>query len=142
MITEDYVSFEVAKLLKEKGFNWEWSPFYSEQDRDEWSRNNNYNIPNPNYDANIPFDSKILNVIAPHVSLQMAMKWLRKVHNLHCAVDYDFVLGWYCQITSLKETIEYDYEEMKHYHPDKDNGFSSPEEACEEAIKYCLENLI
>ena len=75
-------------------------------------------------------------------TLQMAMKWLRREHKLHCAVDYDFVLGWYCQITSLKETVVYDYEEMKHYHPEKGNGFSSPEEACEEAIKYCLEKLI
>ena len=71
MITEDYVSFEVAKLLKEKGFNWEQSPFYSEQDRDEWVQNNNYNIPNPNYDETIPFDSETLNVVAPHVSLQI-----------------------------------------------------------------------
>ena len=30
-ITEDYVSFETAKLLKEKGFDWDESPFYSEQ---------------------------------------------------------------------------------------------------------------
>lgn len=38
MITEDYVSFQTAKLLKEKGFDWPESPFYSEQDRDEWRR--------------------------------------------------------------------------------------------------------
>ena len=127
MITEDYVSFEVAKLLKEKGFDIYVSSFYDvegEFNRKEadwnWNIGSRYSAP----------------------TLQMAMKWLRRVHNLHCAVDYDFVLGWYCQITSLKETVEYDYEEMKHYHPEKDNGFSSPEEACEEAIKYCLENLI
>ena len=127
MITEDYVSFEVAKLLKEKGFDIYVSSFYDvegEFNRKEadwnWKSGSRYSAP----------------------TLQMAMKWLRRVHNLHCAVDYDFVLGWYCQITSLKETVEYDYEEMKHYHPEKDNGFSSPEEACEEAIKYCLENLI
>lgn len=111
MTTEDYVSFETAKLLKEKGFDEKCQQYYGD-----------YKYPCP--------------------TLQMAMKWLREVHNLHCAVDYDFVLGWYCQITSLKETVEYDYEEMKHYHPDKDNGFSSPEEAYEVAIKYCLENLI
>lgn len=124
MITEDYVSFETAKLLKEKGFDeptlWfyvgDGTKLYAHKTAgDDWWR---------------------------RPTLQMAMKWLREVHNLHCAVDYDFVLGWYCQITSLKETVEYDYEEMKHYHPDKDNGFSTPEEACEEAIKYCLENLV
>lgn len=142
MITEDYVSFETAKLLKEKGFDWDESPFYSEQDRDEWRQNNNYTIPNTSYNPDLPFDSETITLIAPHVSLQMAMKWLREKYNLHCNSDYDFVLGWYCEITSLKETVEYDYEEMKHYHPDHNYGFSTPEEACEEAVKYCLENLV
>ena len=134
MITENYVSLETAKLLKEKGFDEEVKSFYSydsifkmynfEED-DRWDVPNNWG----EYYWSAP-------------TLQMAMKWLREVHNLHCSVDYDYVLGWYCQITSLKETVEYDYEEMKHYHPEKDNGFSSPEEACEAAIKYCLEKLI
>lgn len=124
MITEDYVSFETAKLLKEKGFD------------EKCYVNYNFNGETQYFNYQIPSDG----VACP--TLQMTMKWLRKVHNLHCAVDYDIVLGWYCQITSLKETVEYDYEEMKHYHPDKDNGFSSPEEAYEAAIKYCLEHKI
>lgn len=126
MIEEDYVSFEVAKLLEEKGFNrvvFKNSPHYAYNADGQFS--------GPSWDAEYP---------AP--TLQMAMKWLREVHNLHCAVDYDYVLGWYCQITSLTETVEDRYKEMKYYHPDKDSGFSSPEEACEAAIKYCLENLI
>ena len=139
-ITEDYVSFETAKLLKKKGFNWEWSPFYSEQDRDKWARNNNYNIPNPNYDANIPFDSEILNVIAPHVSLQMAMKWLREKHSLHIQVFYDMEKSafWASIIPTMypisdkieQNTLSFDYKGITY------------EEACEAAIKYCLENLI
>ena len=136
MITEDYVSFETAKLLKEKGFDESTSMVYMpygdlcKLNRYDSIRNSNYNDITKNY----------FEYTAP--TLQMAMKWLREVHNLHCSVDYDYVLGWYCQITSLKETVEYDYEEMKRYHPEKDNGFSSSEEACEAAIKYCLENLI
>ena len=136
MITEDYVSFETAKLLKEKGFDESISMVYMpygdlcKLDRYDSIRNSNYNDITKNY----------FEYTAP--TLQMAMKWLREVHNLHCSVDYDYVLGWYCQITSLKETVEYDYEEMKRYHPEKDNGFSSSEEACEAAIKHCLENLI
>ena len=127
MITEDYVSFETAKLLKEKGFD-EVCCKYALNERI-------YN----NGDFVICHEDDV-EVGIP--TLQMAMKWLREEHGLHCHSDYDIVLGWYCQITSLTETVEYDYEEMKHYHPDKDNGFSSLEEACEAAIKYCLENLI
>jgi len=131
MMTEDYVSFETAKLLKEKGFDGDGSHFYENKKIvsfvDYWNRITPY--------------ERYCAIECP--TLQMAMKWLREVHNLHCAVDYDFALGWYCQITSLKETVEYDYEELvKHYHPEKNSGFSSPEEACESAIKYCLENLI
>ena len=133
MIKEAYVSFEVAKLLKEKGFDEPCHAYWHEYENRLIISHSMYeiqNITNPSF----------FGPAAP--TLQMAMKWLREVHNLHCAVYYDFVLGWYCQITSLKETVEYDYEEMKHYHPDKNNGFSSPEGAYEEAIKYCLENLI
>jgi hypothetical protein len=127
MTTEDYVSFETAKLLKEKGFDVYVSSFYD----------NEGNFSRKEADWNWNIGSRYS---AP--TLQMAMKWLREVHGLHCCSDYDIVLGWYCEITSLTEVVEYDYEEMKHYHPVRDHCFSSPEAACEAAIKYCLENLI
>lgn len=133
MITEDYVSLETAKLLKEKGFDCECKYFY-----DYYEENDEYVVCSIGGSCN----SKEYPTYYSMPTFQMAMKWLRKMYNLHCAIDYDFVLGWYCQITSLKETVKYDYEEMKHYHPDKHFGFSSSEEACEAAIKYCLENLI
>ena len=70
------------------------------------------------------------------------MKWLREKHNLYCNIDYDFRLGWNNKITSLKETvIDHDIE-MKTYLTNKVINYSSYEEACEDAIKYCLENLI
>ena len=128
MVTEDYVSLETAKLLKEKGFDEYCFAYYY----------------TPEFISHSSFEQKnteLDDAVYSAPTLQMAMKWLRRKHGLHCHSDYDIVLGWYCQITSLMETVEYDYEEMKHYHPDKDNGFSSPEEACEAAIKYCLENL-
>ena len=128
MITEDYVSFEVAKLLKEKGFDGITEKWYLKY-KGEYTLVSKGTAEHPDSSIDVP-------------TIQMAMKWLREVYSLHCNSDYDFVLGWYCQITSLKETVEYDYEEMKHYHPEKDSGFSSPEEACEAAIKYCLENLV
>ena len=127
MITEDYISFETAKLLKDKGFE-EYTPI-------------SYRLKD-GYFLQVPCRNGFDEGLVSKITLQMAMKWLREKHNFHCTVDYDFVLGWYCQITDLKETVEYDYEEMKHYHPDKSNGFSSSEEATEAAIKYCLENLI
>ena len=134
MITEDYVSFETAKLLKEKGFDAEC--------------NYEYGVPvvEQGYVLQMFFkpikNSELIDEAYAAPTLQMAMKWLREVHHKHCHVSLDYVLGWYIQIVDTQETVYvYDYEEMKIY-PDQDYGFNSYEEACESAIKYCLENLI
>lgn len=127
MITEDYVSFETAKLLKEKGFDEATYHDYAPNGV-RW------------------FQEVLVNhnsqggVACP--TLQMAMKWLRKEHNLHCDIGYDFKLGWCIQITSLKEIVQDHYTEMKTYLPHKADNYPSYEEACEVAIKCCLENLI
>ena len=63
------------------------------------------------------------------------MKWLRIVHNKYCDIGYDIDLKWFIQIINLTESIEHSY-------PENGSGFNSYEQACEEAIKYCLENLI
>lgn len=70
MITEDYVSFETAKLLKEKGFN-EDSWFHYDNDGDIVTRG---------YRLNRPDD-------IPAWTHQMAMKWLREVHNIDIVID-------------------------------------------------------
>ena len=141
MAKEDYVSYETAKLLKEKGFDWEESPFYSEQDRDEWRQNAWYIIPNPCYDKNIPFDTPTLYVIAPHVSFQKAMKWLREKHNRHISIEHSYILNKYkiC-ITKYNPNNISDLNNTLYNSADYD--FSTYEEACEAAIKYTLENLI
>lgn len=115
MVTEDYVSFEVAKLLKEKGF-----------DIDECE---------VHYD---PLDHTQYDI-----TLQMAMKWLRLKHELHIepipdCFDYkhgDIHDGWYCEITHLSDmSYDADYDSHKKH--------KTCEGACEDAIKFCLENLI
>ena len=79
MITEDYVSFEIAKLLQEKGFDWECKTrkFY----------------PEPEYDAESPN-----GVYAP--TLQMAMKWLREVHHIFLSIQQhmDMSYVWYAYV--------------------------------------------
>lgn len=130
-IVEDYVSFETAKLLKEKGFDWTESPFYSEQDRNEWRQNNSYTVPNEEYNPELPFDSETLTLVAPHVSHQMAMKWLKKVHNLHIEVLYNAFWDYYQYIIF--------------YHGGKiesDMAYHSFEDAAEAVIKFCLKKLI
>ena len=130
MITEDYVSFETAKLLKEKGFN-EDSWFHYDADGGIVMRG---------YRLNMPED-------IPAWTLQMAMKWLRKVHHWHIFVvpkweDVEYMPGEW-----EEELVGYQYvivpvgdANMKKEYPAI--TALTPESACEAAIKYCLENLI
>ena len=134
MITEDYVSFETAKLLKEKGF-------------DVWGDDSGIEI----YKEYSP--SGLLKSCAtskPHPKgypapiLQMVMKWLRDVHNIFIGIsvceryenlmDADTKIMFFFELFSLKEkqTIDVPYQYYVRTY----------EEACEAAIKYCLENLI
>ena len=126
MITDDYVSFETAKFLKAKGFDVYVSSFYDDKGR--FSRKEadwNWNIGSRHS--------------AP--TLQMAMKWLREVHNL-----FIFISTW---LMHEDGTVQY-YYEIRNLN-DKDfktirsctiTEFDSYEKTCEVAIKYCLENLI
>ena len=122
-IKEDYVSFGTAKLLKEKGFPLPSTNFkdwvfcmYDENGDIQWG------CYNPEWYV--------------RVTLQMAMKWLREVHN----INIDIVPIW------NQKRFEYQVfvvtpENAKHCYID-DKLYFSYEKACEEAIKYCLENLI
>ena len=128
MVTEDYVSFETAKLLKEKGFDEFCRAFYvkSKEMGIEFfisTNNKNYNSPS------VPATS------AP--TLQMAMKWLREEHNLYIDPYPEDNNTWCLIIWKLypKRVIQCDgkYD---------DYSYSTYEKGCEAAIKYCLENLI
>jgi len=116
---EDYVSFEIAKLLKENGFNCE--SFASIK----VFRGHRYEI---NGELITPKEDTIIP------TLQMAMKWLREVHKL--AINIEFQIDfptWKWRIYHIEPSAD-KHTNFKHY--------DTYEEACEAAIKYCLENLI
>lgn len=130
MITEDYVSFETAKLLKEKGFNEPTIGIYYKDGTFEYFSLNKWN------------SKFIIPISAP--TLQMAMRWLREVHNIHIAIvpcevgpgvmDYTYIL----YKVDTENFIFKDLEIQGRANTDK----MSASKTCEEAIKYCLENLI
>lgn len=155
MITENYVSFEIAKLLKDKGFS-EWCSkcygvavlhngadisFDEECElKDEGKKNEIEYIEGGrlyNYGYNNR-DKDTMIWAAP--TLWVAMKWLREVHDLHIiaypwkADREERATHWCCQVYKSFNLLGYEKytnETLKSY-----------EEACEAAIKYCLENLI
>jgi len=115
-IIEDYVSFETAKLLKEKGFTENCLMRYNRVgDLVEEAYKFNWNFQTIDYSA---------------PTLQMAMKWLREVYDIDISI---------IPLRSHKEylpriesdTISHDAIPCRKY-----------EDACEVAIKYYLENFI
>jgi len=128
-ITEDYVSFEIAKLLKDKGFDEPCHCFYEYRKR----LYNDMDKYFPDGMKNSDHDKEgNKGISAP--TLQMAMKWLREVHNLYVDIRININNSLYSfkiysvGISGAKAFTEY---RIKSY-----------EAACEEAIKYCLEHLI
>lgn len=125
-ITEDYVSFETAKLLKEKGFN--------EICYLGYNKNGEY-LPTGNRCNSQIIQPDFCLICCP--TLQMAMKWLREVHNL-CIEPYRTACGYLYTIS----TIPYGSCKCnpREGGDDEDSGqWTTYEGACEAAIKYCLE---
>jgi hypothetical protein len=131
MTQEDYVSFEIAKLLKEKRFNEacykRYAPTHNGYILTDDAGHSNFGLSYDNYSA---------------PTIQMAMKWLREIHHYYIQVMLDSWasgghLGYYVVI----QKTDSDFEMMLHDAVDE-VFYQTYEEACEAAIKYCLENLI
>lgn len=132
MITEDYVSFETAKLLKEKGFDEATIGYYPivGKAKEIFHKGAAYRW---NY-----FSDR--GIAAP--TLAMAMKWLREVHNL-VIEPYRTACGYLYTISSIPYgSNRYDNSEA-YNGDDEDSGqWTTWEKACEDGIEYCLKNLI
>ena len=123
MITEDYVSFEVAKLLKEKGF-------------DERCRNS-YNLEGKFYvHTQWHYPITTIGYVAP--THQMAMKWLSEVHVIFIAINNDDLdFNWQCyDLINRGSTLDPKILSESYA------GYKIYEKAVEAALKYALENLI
>lgn len=121
MIEEAYVTFETAKLLKEKGFR-VCPTSYIREDGDIF-----------------PTPLVKHKEIYPAPTQQMAMKWLREKHNIFIEV----------RVYQYTFEGEYRYEFDIFHHGSRmvipegfDKKLYSYEEEVETAIKYCLTNLI
>jgi len=123
MITEDYVSFETAKLMKEKGFN--------------WNTDKQFNLDKIVGDYNITDRSRHPERYLDAPTLQMAMKWLREKKGIAIIPVLSSILDnekffWDIKIVVAKTSESYSQGWI----------YENQEDACESAIKYCLENLI
>ena len=107
MIQEDYCSFEVAKLLKEKGFDYQGFDY-------------------------IDFEGEVIRQDRP--THQMAMKWLRDIHNINIEINFNrYGPNYRYKIIYKPEILDDIYST---------GNYLYYEEAVEVALKYTLENLI
>ncbi len=121
MITEDYVSIETAKLLKEKGFDGKCSCYYFFKDKEQFEES----LSHWNWN-----DGYTFRYSAP--TLQMAMKWLEEKYGVFCVIrrhsnkNDGFTYSWNC-------------EGKMGLSVGNGGGFKTAAGAREAAIKYCLD---
>lgn len=137
MINEDYVSFETSKLLKEKGFDEKCISVYHDGKLQLVSSlgifcGEGYGEQILTY-TNSECEWSPIMISAP--TLQMAMKWLREVHDLHIDIFVTYKDGishyqWSVDNLKTQDTIS------------ETPCCIAYEQACEAAIRYSLQNLI
>lgn len=132
MTQEAYVSFEVARLLKEKGFE------QNNPDVEMYYRLSG--------DMSAVTGDEMYNIDSMYAAPthQMAMAWLREIHGIHIQalcpiINFDVEttgVTYNVVISNLKNCcLAFDTEL-------DDKEYDSYEDAVEAALKYALENLI
>ena len=127
-ITEDFVSFEVAKLLKEKGFKEIVQSLWIGEDEYHYISTESIKPDDYNSGGTCLYS-------APTQSL--ALKWLREVHNIY--ID---ILTYTTGKNTQFRWVGYDKGRLFSQEEGKTIYFNSYEEAVEAACSYVLKNLI
>jgi len=128
MIEEAYVSIEIAKLLKEKGFD--EGCFFVVNSISECMMPVSWSTTNSDIK-----DEKANLITLP--TLQMAMRWLREEKGIAVIPILSSVLDNEKFLWDVKITVAKTNESYR-----QGWTYESYEQACETAIKYSLENLI
>lgn len=119
MIKEAFVSFEIAKLLKEKGFNEPCIATYN-------STTKKFHVEELYLDWSTQWESYIS--VPTH---QMTMAWLREVYNIFIIIEPYSNTSCYFSL----------WEDDNYYENPLRKSFPSYEETVEQALKYVLEKI-
>lgn len=153
--TEDYVSFEVAKLLKEKGFAWLDHTLIAKDGKLVWSNptgvptslDNGYNCYEENGVPIRPRKYTPTNTHYPRPTHALAIKWIRENFGIHIYAQFQtWDDGCYTANWCLKQDILWLFYDIGVKEKDgmlwKRTKFNKPEEATEAALLHTLQNLI
>lgn len=155
MKNEDYVSFEVAKLLKQKGFNELVDSCYGiavRHNGEDIDEDEEYELKSAGREDEIEYvdggmvyqfwtNNQESKDIYSRPSLWTALKWLRDVHKMSIMVDCIGEQRYEPTIQTFAGN-DYEIEGELVWVDDVKRGFKTYERATEMAIKWCLENLI
>lgn len=118
MIRDELVTYEVAKLAREKGFNEKCYHYYQKGVLESDECFNRYN--------------KGVDNVCSAPTQSLLQRWLREEKGIHIGIGTDGGNDW-CYITVVIATGHTEYNT---------NIFPTYELALEDALKYALENLV
>ena len=113
MLTEQYCSYEVSKLLKENGMDKEYFTHYIQKNNTDGT-----------------------SEAVTTCTHQMAMRWLREVHHIETCVEYSIPDDAYNYTIIVKDVTN----GFTIIH--SEGTYEVYEKATDELLKYCLKNLI
>ena len=112
---ECYVSLEVAKLLKEAGFDWECETCYMGKSKRAYKYNKyfNWNLPRKDFEKegsdNLFYafiNQKKTNNFVSAPTLDVAQRWLREKLDLIITIDYNYHKGVFlCKVYNKTECL-------------------------------------
>jgi len=130
MVKERYVNFEVAKLLKDKGFDEPCLGFYSLIKKE--LKFSAFPVSNSQWLDSTMFDSSIIVISAP--TQAMACDWLREKHKIHIVLLFMPRKGYVASICDISDLDNLIYMVDIKYYPDIESAYN-------EALKYVLTNV-
>lgn len=127
---EDFVPYELALKLKDKGFR---KPCIATYDKDGML---GYNYVQPTSICAVGFNECLVYgndcVVAPTIS--QVLKWMREEKGIHICIIYSIVpfVNWEYEIVEIDGVI----------YANADDGYDTYEEATLAGIEYTINNLI
>lgn len=136
MIMEDFIPFEIALKLREKGFREECLAYYRTDgellyNRDQY-RGGNYKSLLRSYNSLPKNPIGCEQIDAPTIS--QVLKWLREGKGIHICIScsIDPLANWEYEIVEIDGVV----------FVNADDGYSTYEESALAGIEYAIDNLI